>query len=194
MAETENESILIISDDSDSEGPKNGTAPSAPAAPEGDTYEPMQTRLSKAMSINEVRRNNLSRKSTAKGSVPSMAASVRNQQAMKRLRRLAEITDTKFMKDFNPETSKREKNKLKKFPEYSGYGKTHETRSTASDPVQDLCDCLRLTCCGCFFPCPKCSSTKCGTKCRVMRKWMYESVVFDGADESLRNPLLYKVV
>lgn len=31
---------------------------------------------------------------------------------------------------------------------------------------KDLCDCLDESCCGCFFPCPKCRSTKCGHECR----------------------------
>uniref|UniRef100_A0A1B0DQ93 ARF7 effector protein C-terminal domain-containing protein n=2 Tax=Phlebotomus papatasi TaxID=29031 RepID=A0A1B0DQ93_PHLPP len=188
-SDQEPESILIISDDSDSNEGKTSETP-----PAEETLPQRRTRLSKQQ-VAEIRRNNLSRKSTARGSVsPAAQNPTQSQQAMKRLRKL--MADTKFMKDFNPETSKREKNKLKKFPWEHAVerSKTYDTRSSSSENGgQDLCDCLRLTCCGCFFPCPKCSSPKCGTKCRVMRKWMYESVVFDGADESLRNPLLYKV-
>ena len=33
----------------------------------------------------------------------------------------------------------------------------------------DLCDCIRVGCPGCFFPCKKCSSNKCGPICRNSR-------------------------
>ncbi|XP_059615223.1 ARL14 effector protein-like [Phlebotomus argentipes] len=187
-AEPAAESILIISDDSEPDESKDSDA----SAPTVDSMG--RTRLSKTQQ-SVTQRSNMSRKSTAKSSGPSASdlAQVRNQQAMKRLRRLME--DNKFMKDFNPETSKREKNKLKKIPmeTTSATSRSHDTRAAQLiENGQDLCDCLRLTCCGCFFSCPKCGSPKCGPKCRIMRKWMFESVVFDGADESLRNPLLYK--
>ncbi|XP_039613973.1 ARL14 effector protein-like [Polypterus senegalus] len=42
---------------------------------------------------------------------------------------------------------------------------------------EDLCDCLNRHCPGCFYPCPKCQSKKCGPECRCSRKWIYESFV-----------------
>lgn len=39
----------------------------------------------------------------------------------------------------------------------------------------NLCDCLRLRCPGCFFACPQCKSKKCGPTCRVNRKFQYQS-------------------
>lgn len=31
----------------------------------------------------------------------------------------------------------------------------------------DRCDCNRLICSGCFFPCASCQSPKCGLECRM---------------------------
>ena len=35
---------------------------------------------------------------------------------------------------------------------------------------RDLCDCLRENCPGCFYPCERCRSSKCGAECRCLRK------------------------
>ena len=40
----------------------------------------------------------------------------------------------------------------------------------------DLCDCLVTDCRGCFYPCRRCQSTKCGNTCRVNRAFTYELV------------------
>lgn len=40
----------------------------------------------------------------------------------------------------------------------------------------DVCDCLNTNCSGCFFPCPKCKSNKCGPTCRVNRRFKYCSL------------------
>lgn len=51
---------------------------------------------------------------------------------------------------------------------------------------KDLCDCLDVDCMGCFFPCPECSSRKCGVECRCDRKWLYEQVEVEGG-QIIRN-------
>ncbi|XP_028812196.1 ARL14 effector protein isoform X2 [Denticeps clupeoides] len=51
---------------------------------------------------------------------------------------------------------------------------------------RDLCDCLDVDCMGCFYPCPECSSRKCGVECRCDRKWLYEQVEVEGG-EIIRN-------
>lgn len=51
---------------------------------------------------------------------------------------------------------------------------------------KDLCDCLDVDCMGCFFPCPECTSRKCGVECRCDRKWLYEQVEVEGG-QIVRN-------
>uniref|UniRef100_A0A4W3K158 ADP-ribosylation factor-like 14 effector protein n=1 Tax=Callorhinchus milii TaxID=7868 RepID=A0A4W3K158_CALMI len=50
----------------------------------------------------------------------------------------------------------------------------------------DLCDCLDEDCLGCFYPCPRCASQKCGVECRCDRKWLYEQIEIEGG-EIIRN-------
>ncbi|KAL5481257.1 hypothetical protein EMCRGX_G021388 [Ephydatia muelleri] len=47
----------------------------------------------------------------------------------------------------------------------------------------DQCDCMDPACPGCFLPCNRCKSNKCGGECRCGRMWKYERVVsMDTAD------------
>ncbi|XP_065203782.1 ARL14 effector protein-like [Planococcus citri] len=52
---------------------------------------------------------------------------------------------------------------------------------------KNLCDCLDENCCGCFFPCVKCKSTKCGPECRQKRKYTYEHYQIEGTDAVVKN-------
>lgn len=101
------------------------------------------------------------------------------------------LNTNKFMENFNPETSARERRKLnrklntgptKKFTGalYDEYG------SYLSNGV-NACDCLLPDCPGCFFQCQKCGSTMCGSECRVNRKYMYEQVDFEGCNMNYKN-------
>ena len=47
---------------------------------------------------------------------------------------------------------------------------------------KDWCDCLDVDCPGCFFPCPKCKSCKCGPECRCNRKWYFKQIVHEGSN------------
>ncbi|XP_049643370.1 ARL14 effector protein-like [Suncus etruscus] len=46
----------------------------------------------------------------------------------------------------------------------------------------DLCDCLDQNCLGCFYPCPKCNSMKCGPVCRNNRCWVFDDMVDESGD------------
>ncbi|KAL3317243.1 hypothetical protein Ciccas_004108 [Cichlidogyrus casuarinus] len=38
----------------------------------------------------------------------------------------------------------------------------------------DLCDCTERSCPGCFWPCVRCNSPKCGPVCRIRRCYIYK--------------------
>lgn len=97
---------------------------------------------------------------------------------------------SKFLEDFDPEKSTRERRKLSR----KNYGSNSSNRNTLYDEKGcyrlsglNVCDCLDNNCVGCHFPCPQCSSTKCGPTCRVLRKWTYEMIEHDAKDSVIRN-------
>ncbi|XP_076652340.1 ARL14 effector protein [Halictus rubicundus] len=105
--------------------------------------------------------------------------------------RAVDSVTKKFLRNFDPEHSEREKRKLHRRL-YQGH-KRHALYDDNGIYIQtgdDLCDCLNLNCTGCHFPCGKCSSTKCGHDCRMNRKWTYESIENEGSDIVIKNPLL----
>ncbi|KAF2345872.1 ARF7 effector protein C-terminal [Trinorchestia longiramus] len=64
----------------------------------------------------------------------------------------------------------------------------HKGRFISSDKsLYDVCDCLRSDCPGCHFPCPKCRSLKCGSECRINRKWFYERMDVEGTEQFYIN-------
>lgn len=56
----------------------------------------------------------------------------------------------------------------------------------------DVCDCLMVSCPGCHFPCPRCSSPKCGAECRNNRCWYYTEAVIEGSRTKMVNDVLTK--
>lgn len=104
------------------------------------------------------------------------------------------LTSNKFMENFNPETSAREKRKLHRklntnsTKKISGVIYDEKGRLIANG--LNVCDCLMANCPGCFFPCSKCESTKCGSECRVNRKYVYESVEIEGHNTTYKNTYL----
>uniref|UniRef100_A0A8C6ISW4 Uncharacterized protein n=1 Tax=Melopsittacus undulatus TaxID=13146 RepID=A0A8C6ISW4_MELUD len=109
---------------------------------------------------------------TMKGMTPSRE---------KQLKSLAFQNPGPQVADFNPETREQKKKaymsqmkqdffkKPKPVKKYDRHGRL------LCNNV-DLCDCLEETCMGCFYPCPKCNSKKCGVECRSNRKWVYEKI------------------
>lgn len=131
----------------------------------------------------------VARKSTTNSS-EKKTVNTRRQAALKNIKTLEESNE-KFMENFDPDRSLRERRKLSRRigirrppgALYNEFG-IH----IASD--LDLCDCLQKNCTGCHFPCPKCKSQKCGLECRVNRKYMYEQIEYQGSDLTVKNPLL----
>ncbi|KAM9494317.1 uncharacterized protein Hap1MRO34_004254 [Clarias gariepinus] len=58
----------------------------------------------------------------------------------------------------------------------------YDSRGLLISCGRDLCDCLDVDCMGCFYPCPECSSRKCGVECRCNRKWLYEHMKVEGGE------------
>lgn len=122
-----------------------------------------------------------------------MSRPIGDRMAVRRIRQLVE--DSK-LSDFDPEKSAREKRKLTR----KSYAESNQTQRGPQSMFDekgryrsngaDICDCLDNTCPGCHFPCPNCKSTKCGTVCRVNRKWPFESIEHDGKDLVIRNKIL----
>ncbi|CDS37623.1 hypothetical protein EmuJ_000488700 [Echinococcus multilocularis] len=50
----------------------------------------------------------------------------------------------------------------------------YDSRGLLLSNMQDRCDCMRPDCPGCFLPCRRCHTTKCGPLCRIMRNFHYE--------------------
>jgi len=56
----------------------------------------------------------------------------------------------------------------------------------------DVCDCMVVDCPGCHWPCPRCSSPKCGAECRNNRCWFYTEAVTDGSRTKIVSDLFLK--
>ncbi|KAJ8688287.1 hypothetical protein QAD02_024082 [Eretmocerus hayati] len=95
----------------------------------------------------------------------------------------------KFLHNFDPEQSEREKRKLNRRLNHGNKKLVlYDEKGVNIHTGEDMCDCLQRSCTGCHFPCPKCYSPKCGHECRNNRKWMYESIENEGSDNVVKNP------
>ncbi|XP_043261107.1 ARL14 effector protein [Colletes gigas] len=105
--------------------------------------------------------------------------------------RAVDSVTKKFLRNFDPEHSEREKRKLHRRL-YQGHKRhaLYDENGIFIETGEEPCDCLYLNCSGCHFPCPKCASTKCAHECRSNRKWTYESIENEGCDIVIKNRLL----
>ncbi|KAJ8952904.1 hypothetical protein NQ318_006521 [Aromia moschata] len=105
------------------------------------------------------------------------------RQAARNATKALRATSERFMANFNPETSVREKRKLnRKINPPSNIrrpaGAIYDENGVHISSLTDLCDCLNEDCLGCFFECAKCGSQKCGTDCRVHRKFLIDQIEY----------------
>ncbi|KAK4816077.1 hypothetical protein QYF61_011301 [Mycteria americana] len=102
-------------------------------------------------------------------------------QLEKQLKYLAFQNPGPQVADFNPETREQKKkacmSQMKQdFCYKTKITKKYDKHGRLLCNNIDLCDCLEKNCLGCFYPCPKCNSNKCGPECRCNRKWVYDTI------------------
>ncbi|XP_069175092.1 ARL14 effector protein isoform X1 [Procambarus clarkii] len=127
--------------------------------------------------------------------------SVTEEQAIaSALLQLQICSRSKFIQNFNPKISERVLRKKKTVRHSRSTGRTRSQNQqcvygpdgTLVNSDKDLCDCLQSDCPGCYYPCPKCGSGKCGSECRVNRKWYYEKVEVEGTKLIWKNEFVKK--
>uniref|UniRef100_A0A8C3UQT8 ADP ribosylation factor like GTPase 14 effector protein like n=1 Tax=Catharus ustulatus TaxID=91951 RepID=A0A8C3UQT8_CATUS len=109
------------------------------------------------------------------------------QKLEKQLKCLAFQNPGPQVADFNPETRQQKKkacmSQMKQnFFYESKFTKKYDKYGRLLCNGMDLCDCLEVDCLGCFYPCPKCNSNKCGPECRCNRKWVYDAIETESGD------------
>ncbi|XP_025028565.1 ARL14 effector protein-like [Python bivittatus] len=115
------------------------------------------------------------------------------QQIERQLKCLAFQNPGPLLADFNPETREQQKKVCMSMINQDCFNTTKKTvkkydkHGRLLSNKTDLCDCLEKNCLGCFYPCPKCNSTKCGAECRCNRKWVYEQIQVE-AGQIIRFP------
>lgn len=133
----------------------------------------------------------VARKSTAGSSSSTETKKTINTRRQAALAKNLEVSTDKFMENFDPDRSLRERRKLsRRIGVRRPPGALYDEFGVHIAADIDLCDCLQKTCSGCHFPCPKCKSQKCGIECRVNRKYMYDQIEYQGCDLIIKNPLL----
>ena len=93
---------------------------------------------------------------------------------------------------FHPEIRQQQKkeqmSKTKEFFSPKRAVKKYDRKGRLLVNQADLCDCLNEECPGCFYPCPKCRSTKCRPTCRGNRRWVYTTIVDESGEVISKMP------
>ncbi|XP_071448283.1 uncharacterized protein [Hetaerina americana] len=110
-----------------------------------------------------------------------------NERIANAMKKLTQNSNMKFMENFDPETSNREKRKLSRKFNAGGKKQTtdYDDKGCLTACGKDICDCMEPECPGCHFPCYRCQSPKCGHECRVNRKYVYECIDIEGTPKEL---------
>ncbi|XP_041361485.1 ARL14 effector protein-like isoform X2 [Gigantopelta aegis] len=113
-----------------------------------------------------------------------------DQTVAKQLKKLSFDNTGKFMDNFDPERSAREMRKMNRkiYRDKVRANQLYDSSGKLLENSHDLCDCLDVKCPGCHFPCPKCSSEKCGAECRGYRRWTYDYVEVEGTNCVIQWP------
>ncbi|XP_067884947.1 ARL14 effector protein-like isoform X2 [Heterodontus francisci] len=128
--------------------------------------------------------------------VSETQAQKKMKQTQRQLKCLAFRNPGPLLADFNPETRMQTKEirrtKLRQlvFENNTVWQRKYDNTGRLLFNGIDLCDCLDENCPGCFYPCSKCSSWKCGSKCRCNRKWVYDGIETEGSDIVQKFPNL----
>nr|XP_026650241.1 ARL14 effector protein-like [Zonotrichia albicollis] len=168
-----------------------GTAPSSPAPLKRlRSSAPAHGQMSDLVEENGKKSYSSQETSAEKNVSPAEDCSIRHknvQKLEKQLKCLAFQNPGPQVADFNPETRQQKKkacmSQMKQnFFYESKYTKKYDKHGRLLCNDIDLCDCLEMDCLGCFYPCPKCNSNKCGPECRCNRKWVYDTIETEAGD------------
>ncbi|XP_035424944.1 ARL14 effector protein-like [Cygnus atratus] len=140
--------------------------------------------MSDHMEAND-KKSNSGQETSAEGNVSPAKGSTITQKQLQQIERqlkcLAFQNPGPQVADFNPETREQKKKaRMSQMKQDFFYKpkimKKYDKHGRLLCNNIDLCDCLEKNCLGCFYPCPKCNSNKCGPECRCNRKWVYDTI------------------
>ncbi|XP_074789127.1 ARL14 effector protein-like [Athene noctua] len=137
------------------------------------------------------KKSDSAQETSAEGNVsPAKDFSVKQKQLQrveKQLKNLIFQNPGPWMAEFNP-AAREQKKKMNMSQMKQGFfskpkvKKKYDKHGRLLCNNFDLCDCLEESCQGCFYPCPKCNSKKCGPICRCNREWVYGTIETETGD------------